>query len=205
METTIDNQTHWKSEDILRLARIASDAAGFDFAACTITVRFSNNANCYISVFTNTNISFLLPRRGESQAEMLSTLGPLHGLAIASIDSSTVLLSVKQSWLLANLLYNFMAKSMGMVIDAYLPFKHDTSSWCKEPQKLFISKSDDPTVDSRWLSAKAKYETVIKEAKSSIEHYQWQITRIEAKVVKAQKKLDAAQKKLEEAERRRKC
>ena len=105
---TIENVTHWKSSDILRIVRAARDEAGADPRRSRhVTVKWqTRNASRTSYRFVrqddvpSTNITIWLPKRGSSVPHPNTMIA----LAAAGIDSSTPLLAVSESYFLANAL-----------------------------------------------------------------------------------------------------
>jgi hypothetical protein len=208
---TIENPTHWKSSDILRIVRAARDGAGADPKRRRhVTVKWqTRNASqtsyqfrAQVSDPVQTDITIWLPKRGPKVPHPSA----LTALAAAGIDSSTPLLAVSDSYFLANALaWEFAREACnGNLVSVLAPMKRSINppSW-GDGETLVISKYADPAKDGTFRDYVAKKEKAITAAQERIDKWTTELERSKRNLAHAKKDLKKHQTSLADAKKRR--
>jgi len=191
MPIEIQNETHWRDDDILRLVKEAAKAAEAIDLVGRVAVRWSSRwrVDTRNRSRREIEVEVCLPKRGPREDHPI----PLISLASASIGSDTLVLPSQVTYEVANCL----ATRLGLVVHGALcdPSLYDAEwsnmppSWCPD---LIIRKNPDLTEDGTYKDFVKKREKEIASADRAIEKW-------EAKRDAAQRRVDTAIEKRRKA------
>jgi hypothetical protein len=211
---TIENETHWKSSDILRIVRAARDEAGADPKRYRhVIVKWqkrnaSQTSYRYVPVVDSASerrsaeIHIWLPKKGPKVPHPSA----LVALGAAGIDSATPLLAVSDSYFLANAL----AWEMSRRVDDQQK-EHELATMRRsvnpppwgDGETLVISKYADPARDGTFVDYVSKKEKAIEKAQARVDKWETEFERAKRNLAKAKKDLRAEQRSLTDAKKRR--
>jgi hypothetical protein len=206
---TIDNSTHWKSTDILRIVRAARDEGGADpKRRRNVTVRWQTlNASQTDYHFVaqaddSIEISIYLPKRGPK----VQHRNALVALAAAGIDADTTMLAVSDSYFLANALAWEFSREMGDPgkTQSLQGMRQSTNppGW-GDGTTLIITKYADPAKDGTYLDYVAKKERAIGAVRIRVDKWETEFERAKRNLAQAKKDLRGHERSLADAKKRR--
>jgi hypothetical protein len=204
---TIENETHWKSSDILRIVRAAIAAAGADpKKKRLISVTWEDSNKAVMSgaiVDASSHIRIGLPKRGPKSPHA----NPMIVLAASAIPVDTTMLAVSESYRIANYLAFAMAYETDIDDRLYRQLKDsymstNPPSW-SNANKLIITKYKDPKKDGTYLSFVARKKKAIARAEADIEREHKAVKAAERRLKSAKARKKKAEKALRVAAERR--
>ena len=223
---TIENDTHWKTSDVLRIVRGAIAQAEADTKRRRhVKVRWQNQGSRVSYRITGairgsdlTNIEIFLPRKGPKKLHS----NALIALAAAGIESDTPMLAVSDSYFLANAFAFELAKERCHLagagrhadqeertraenkVDELRSEKRSTAppSWA-DAEALIIAKYADPLKDGTFVALKEKKEAEIASAQQRIDKWKSELARATRNLKRAEKDKKKAETALAAAKKRR--
>ena len=223
---TTENDTHWKTSDVLRIVRAAIAQAGADPKRSrhieirwqTQGSRVSYRVTGAIRGSDKTTIQVNLPRKGPKKLHS----NALIALAAAGIESDTPMLAVSDSYFLANAFAFELAKERNLLlgtgrhvdpdektraenkVDELRDEKRSTAppSWA-DAESLIIAKYADPLKDGTFVALKEKKEAEIASAQERIDKWSAEIARAQRNLKRAEKDKKKAETALAAAKKRR--
>jgi len=199
---TVENETHWRTADILNIIRQALTSAGALASRKTEVLILFGMATNYS--FTHhrwgRKIKIWLPKRGPK----LTHTNPMIALAAAGIEVGTTLLAVQDSFFLANALYWEFCQECGNTAHLRSSKKHSTNppSWT-QAESLIITKYKDPAKDAGFLALKADCEEKIASAQARVNKWDAEAKKANKLLKRAKKDLNEQTRRLREAKKRR--
>lgn len=210
---TIENDTHWKTQDIRRIVRAAMNEAEADVKqprhvnvewqpkGSRVSYRFVGHTDT-----DGPTITISLPRKGPARLHH----NALIALAAAGIDTDTPMLAVSDSYFLANALafefaeeqrlkHGELEKSLDLK-----PYKRSTDppGWA-DCTKLVITKYADPMKDGTFVEYERKKALEIASAEMRIDKHQASVAQAQRLLTRAKRDKKKAQDALSAAKKRR--
>jgi len=199
MTIEIQNETHWRDDDIVRLVEEATEVAGLSDRNFEITVDYDQGCSWDVIYAQNQliglTITIYLPKVGPSEGHPI----PLVALAAAVVESDTPSLACQMTYELANLLAATVGGMFGgtPVTPALYASKWSNMppSWCSD----LIIRENDPMQDFIKKREKeiASAERAIEKWSKTRDSAQRRIDTAQAKLAKARSSLDAVMKRRE--------
>lgn len=212
MTIKIENETHWRTSDIKRIAHTALDACGADDpkdrAGFVFTVEWAPGPVAGVhakDVADRTEVYIMLPRRGPKDPHP----NPMMAIAIAALeaDEGSVVLAGCESFRMANALAHRIGKRMNLEQAQYDALLRAANSdmppeWAP-PKTFVIQKFKDPKLDGTFRDFVAKKEKALTRADQDMKRAEAEAKQAMGRLKKAQARKKAAERSLQAARDRR--
>jgi len=197
--TVVQNDTHWKSSDLLRLVRAAAATAGHmkDIEICVMWDSRTDWETHPVDSLGD-RIFIYLPKRGPK----VQHPNALVALAAAKIPSTTQMLAVSESFYLANSIYYSLATIVGKSPNPQLRWSNNPPTWWTG-DPLVITKYADPAKDGTYQVFLDKNQQEQEAIMARINKWQAEKARAEKNLKRAQRDLRKAKASLRAAKTRR--
>ncbi len=203
MPIEIQNDTHWRDDDIRRLveeAHVAAEAVSYTHKVHVVFSTYMDSRIDVVSWVKPWQIEIHLPKKGPREDHPI----PLVALASASQGGDTPVLASQVTYTLANrLAFQFAHVRYGVLAKPPLFDNRESNmppSWCPD---LIIRKSADLNLDGTYKDFVKKREKEIASAERAIEKWEGTRDRAQGRVDRATDKLNKARKSLDTARKRR--
>jgi hypothetical protein len=209
MSVTIENETHWRSQDILRVVRSAVDASK-SAHNYHVEVKWSKGGKSTVYRHITTvapvktvRLSLWLPRRGHRDQHR----NPMMAVALAaSLPDGETLLSMQAAFEIANIIGHYVATDTddaACVTRLNPNLSIDSQPLWAPIETFFIRKYRDPKKDGTYLDFVKKKERVLLRATRDMKHAEADMEAAQKRLKKAEARKRAAEKSLQDARARR--
>jgi len=201
----IDNETHWKSSDILRIARVVIRFLGINpRVSRVLQVRWSPVGHSYVRFIGRTAddraadiYSVFLPKRGPKEPHENAMIA----LAASTVRPDAETLAFSEGCRVVNGLIWALAEDDR---DDYFDYRNSTTppDWV-DPTILWVSKYKDPKKDGTYREFVASKKKDIRRAEKDIERETAAMEVAKRRLKKAEARKKKAGKALKDAAARR--